>query len=62
MIRKLLCWLGWHEYRPIKDIDEFYENVCRTCEFRGGDCRVSWCYHSMSKDKKVCKHCGKVKK
>lgn len=62
MIRKLLCWLGWHEYRPIKNIDEFYDKFCRTCEFHNGDCNACWCYENFGKDKEICKHCGAIKK
>ena len=54
MIRKLLCWLGWHEW--------YDERMCETCKYRGS---LYGCF-VFSKDctnkRKRCKHCGKVKK
>lgn len=29
MIRRLLCWLGWHEWQP-SDI-EVFEDFCKHC-------------------------------
>lgn len=62
MIRKFLCWLGKHEYRTIKDVREFYNKYCPSCEFYRGDCTCYLCYKNFGKDKKICKHCGKIKK
>lgn len=62
MWQKIKCWLGYHEYRPIKDIDEFYNKICRTCEFFNGDCRVFWCFKNNENNKNICKYCGKVKR
>lgn len=50
MLRKLLCWLGWHEWDWICTIEYckvglIYEVDCFKCPFY----------------KKICKHCGKVK-
>lgn len=61
ILQKIKCWLGKHEYRPIKDIDEFYDKICRTCDYYGGDCKAYWCYKSFGESKEICKHCGKVK-
>lgn len=50
MIRKLMCWLGWHEYRPVEDNELCgYYNYYYNC----GNCDLC---------KRVCKHCGKIKK
>lgn len=48
MIRKLLCWLGFHEW------------VCRNA---CGDCEVNKIHgHKCLIKSLYCKHCGKVKK
>ena len=60
MWNKIKCLFGFHVYRSMMDIDEFYEKVCRNCEFYKGDCNVSWCYNSIGKHKKVCKYCGSI--
>ena len=53
MIKRILCWLGWHKwYKPcwfciFKEVSFAYE-MCRNCGFEDG--------------KTYCKYCGKVKR
>lgn len=47
MIRKLLCWLGWHDW-IIKKFTYYQKNIFKP--------------HKQNEYKIVCKHCGKVKK
>ena len=57
MIRKLLCWLGWHEWTCICRM--FREN--KYCNwYRSDKNTCSNCHHRGSEQ--VCKHCGKVNK
>lgn len=49
MIRKLLCWLGWHEYKWGCKVPIQYMRCIPDCVF---------CKHN----KLICKHCGKVKR
>lgn len=57
MIRKLLCWLGWHEWK-IK-----YNSYCESPSiyYSCHGCKCSDCsfYKVYTKE---CKHCGKVKR
>lgn len=57
MIRKLMCWLGWHEWCEIS---------FEMCLFpKGYKCKArdsSFCKGCKYYCKYVCKHCGKVKK
>ena len=54
MIRKLMCWLGWHEYKKACTIWKTkgacymwrIKSACSKCEYY----------------KPICKHCGKIKK
>lgn len=48
MIRRILCWLGWHDWRYVIK----FEKMCSG---------VIW-YDKPYLDGKVCKHCGKVKR
>ena len=51
MIRKLLCWLGWHEWK----------SLCAIC-WNGS---TDYCEQDCNKCPNeiiCCKHCGKVKK
>lgn len=57
MIRKLMCWLGWHSYvydcvLPRMDYNSA-KNISIRCEWRCWYCKAH---------KKVCKHCRKIKK
>ena len=52
MIRKLLCWLGFHELISCCDY------CCKFIE----DADCGKCSYFMFEDTvKICKHCGKVK-
>ncbi len=48
MIRRLLCWLGWHDWRYVIKFEKMFSGVI-------------W-YDKPYLDGKVCKHCGKVKR
>jgi hypothetical protein len=48
IIRKLLCWLGWHEW--------YYP--CINCQGVCGKCK----FDELELTDKVCWHCGKVKR
>ena len=49
MIRKLMCWLGWHEWF----------HPCWICLNKG----TKWCKKCGLEFQVIhCKHCGKVKK
>lgn len=45
MIRKLLCWLGWHKYEKAPNGLIWYHHINRY------DTKYDF----------ICKHCGKVK-
>lgn len=51
MIRKLLCLLGLHEFM----------DCCDYCEMFIDNADCAKCSYFLFR-KKVCKHCGKVKK
>lgn len=54
MIRKLLCWLGFHLY---KDCCE--DGICKASENKiNGDCYNCPYGHGQNI---ICKHCGKIK-
>ena len=57
MIRKLLCWLGWHEWK-IK-----YNSYCESPSiyYSCHGCKCSDCsfYKVYTKE---CKHCGAIKR
>lgn len=56
MIRKLLCWLGWHKWRKRCDLFKYWKDCNWFRNDRNG-CN-SFCHHLT----RECKHCGKVKK
>lgn len=55
MIRKLLCWLGRHEYKKACTIWKT-KGACYKLWRLKNSCDECECY------KPICKHCGKVKK
>ena len=56
MIRKLMCWLGLHEWIPEKHI--FLDNGKYYCSHYAKNKNCGECDFC----KQVCKHCGKIKK
>lgn len=57
MIRKLLCWLGFHEYE-IKYKSYYKSPTIIQRLFQGKQCNDCSFYKLYTKE---CKHCGKVK-
>lgn len=55
MIRKLLCWLGFHEWERQNHIQEFETHPW--WEEYG---KIVYCIWNCNKF--ICKHCGKVKR
>lgn len=56
MIRKILCWLGFHEWERQIDILEF-ETYAWWKEEYGKTFYVIW-----DRNEFICKHCGKIKR
>ena len=52
MIRKLLCWLGWHDYHNIEMVK--YIN-------KGIDDNGNTIFNVNPYYRKCCKHCGAIK-
>jgi len=51
MIRRLLCWIGWHEYI----------NCCEYCKENIEKADCAKCKYFMF-PVNICKHCGKIKR
>lgn len=56
MIRKLLCWLGFHEWKR----QEYTCTLSEMCTWREESGKIVCC--NCEYNKFICKHCGKVKK
>ena len=54
MIRKLLCWLGWHEWIPQPN-----KGCLKECEwFLKHQQRCDDCHFAVT----ICRYCGKLRK
>lgn len=60
MIRKILCWLGFHAWRggnPCSVGGCEWHNRGQPCCWQHANGTMNWCEHQLK-----CKYCGKVKR
>lgn len=61
MIRRLLCWLGFHAWRGGNPCSvggcDYRKHGLTTCCWQDANGKMHWCEHQLK-----CKYCGKVKK
>lgn len=55
MIRRLLCWLGWHEWTEIRTLKRWPDDM------REAERNLRACLEGYCDVMHECKHCGKIK-